>query len=235
MACGELLQLLACGIKQIEVVITVFLAPQDKLIVVPRQEHDGMLRLDIFGMRLAIERCNAITRHGIIAHQFHLVLVTIAFHHIYNVTSGIPRDIGKIAVGGVTCLEIDGIAGCLVINADPHQMRRLTRHRILLGSGCGYHMGAIVEFGDIDERIVGHHALVHAVECQTCALRIPEQAAIDAELVAVYALTINQVTRTVTGHLASVASAISDIEVIIIDKRHSPALVVPGTLLGIGT
>ena len=106
-------------------------------------------------------------------------------------------------------------------------MGRLARHRVLLGCRLGNHASGVVQFGHVNQRIVGHHALVHAVERQSGALRIPEQAALDAELVAVHALAIDQLTRAVAGHLARVAVAVGDIEVIVLDKRHGMAALVP--------
>ena len=78
-------------------------------------------------------------------------------------------------------------------------------------------MSGVVEFGNSDQGIVGHHALVHTVECQARSLRIPEEAALDAKLVAVHTLAIDNVTRAITGHLARGAFAIDDIQIIVLD------------------
>ena len=106
-------------------------------------------------------------------------------------------------------------------------MGRLSRHGIFLGSRCRDHVSAVIQFGNGNQGVVGYHALVHAVKRQTRALRIPKQSALNAELIAVYALAIDHIARAIAGHLARVAPAIGDKEVIILDKRCGTALVVP--------
>ena len=226
-AAGELLIQFAGSVIDVEMVVAVTLAPQEEFLLVPREERDGMLRLHVFGMGLVVDRRDAITCHGIIGHQVHHVLVAVAFHHIDNVTVGIPRDIGEVAVGGVTRLEIDGVARGHVQHAHPHEVRRLARHGILLGSRRSAHLGRIIQLGNGNQRVVGHHALVHAIEGQPGALRVPEQTALDAELVAVHTLAIDQVARAVAGHLACAASAIGDIQIIVLDIGCSTAHVAP--------
>ena len=39
-------------------------------------------------------------------------------------------------------------------------------------------------------RIVGHHALVHTVESEAHAIGAPEETTVDAKLIAVYALSV---------------------------------------------
>ena len=52
---GELTQFIAIDIKQIQVIITVFLTPHDELLLVPGQESDGVLRLHIFVIVLTVK------------------------------------------------------------------------------------------------------------------------------------------------------------------------------------
>ena len=52
---GELAQLIATGIKQIQVIVAVLLTPHDEFLLVPRQESDGMLRLHIFFVVLTVQ------------------------------------------------------------------------------------------------------------------------------------------------------------------------------------
>ena len=186
-----------------------------------------MLGLHILGVRLVIERVKAITCQGIIGHEIHHILVTVALHHIDDIAVGIPRDVGEIAVGGITCLEVDRIARGHIQHTNGHQMGCLSRHRVFLGGRSGNHVSAIIQFRNSNQGIIGHHALVHTVEGQACSLGIPEQTTLDAELVAVNALAIHQVTRAVAGHLTGVAGGIGYIEVIILDKGCCTALLVP--------
>ena len=66
LATGELSQLIATGVIEVQMVVAVLFAPQDELLLVPRQEGDGMLGLDILGMGLAVERGDAVASHGVI-------------------------------------------------------------------------------------------------------------------------------------------------------------------------
>ena len=70
---------------------------------------------------------------------------------------------------------------------------------------------------DIHLRIVGHHALIHAIKCQVRALRIPEHTAIDTELAAVHTLTIDDLVVTIKGYLVLLAHGIGNIDVIVLD------------------
>ena len=54
-AAGELFALLTGRVQDIKMVVTVTFTPQEELVAIPRQESDGMLRLNIFGMRLMID------------------------------------------------------------------------------------------------------------------------------------------------------------------------------------
>ena len=64
---------------------------------------------------------------------------------------------------------------------------------------------------NIDLWIVGHHALVHAVEGQTLSVRTPERTFIDAELVAVNALAVHNLTTAIGGQLMFLALCVNDI------------------------
>ena len=76
-------------------------------------------------------------------------------------------------------------------------------HRVLIGLMCS------LARKDIDLRIVGYHALVHAVECQTLSVRTPERTFLDAELVAVYALSIDDLATAVGAQLVLLAFAVN--------------------------
>ena len=125
-------------------VVTVLLAPQEEFLLVPGQECDGVLRLDILGMGLVVKRLDAVTCHCIVCHKIHHVLVAVTLHHVNDVSIGVPRDIGEIAIGGISGLEIDRVARGHIEHAHPHEMGGLTRHGVLFGSGSSNHMGTVV-------------------------------------------------------------------------------------------
>ena len=227
LAAGELLELMAVGVVDVEVVVTVFLALHDELAAVPGQEDDGMLRLDVLRARLAIDALQPSAGGGVVADELAIVLVAVELEHVDGGSVGTPGHVGEIAVGGVAGAQIEGVASGHVEDANLHDVRRLPGHGILLGRRSGDDVGRVVDLRHGDEGIVGDHALVHAVEGEACALRVPEEAAFDAELVAVHTLSIDDVARAVGGHLPRVAVSIGDEEVVVVDESHCSACVAP--------
>ena len=72
-----------------------------------------------------------------------------------------------------------------------------TSHRILVGFQRRY-TGRSVYL-----RIIGHHTLVHAIECEECTLWIPECTFFNTKFIAVYTLSTNHAIRLVC-HLKSI-------------------------------
>ena len=64
-------------------------------------------------------------------------------------------------------------------------MARHTSHRVFVGLVGGF------AWEDIHLRIVGHHALIHAVEGEALSVRTPEGAFLNTEFVAVDTLSID--------------------------------------------
>ncbi len=81
--------------------------------------------------------------------------------------------------------------------------------------------------GNVYLWVVGHHALVHAVEGKFFAVRAPEGSLRDAELIAVYALTVNNLSATVLANLCVCAVGGAHIEVAALQEGE-------GTLLCVG-
>ena len=173
----------------------VFLALQDKLVAVPGQEDDGVEGLYILVACLAVEFRLLLARFGIIAHQAAVVLLAVEFEEIDGLVVGTPGDVGEITVGGVARLQICHRAGGEMTDAHRHLMAGHARHGIFVGlipGTAGKH---------VHLRIVGHHRLVHAVECESLAAVIPEDTLHDAEFVAVYRLSVDYLTAAVGGQL----------------------------------
>ena len=94
-------------------------------------------------------------------------------------------------------------------------MACFARHRIFYRRFCG---NACV---DVNERIVGNHALVHAVESQTLSVGTPECAFIYSEFIAVYALSVNNLPASVGCKLSGFAFAVGNKQVVILYKSNS--------------
>ena len=102
-------------------VVAVALALHDELAAVPRQELDGVHRLDVFVAGFAIQFSNAFARRGVVRHQTAVVLVAIQLEHVDGLGIRTPRDVGEVdglcvgdKIAGHTAigrLEIDGLAG----------------------------------------------------------------------------------------------------------------------------
>ena len=174
-------------VKKVEVVISVALALVNEFRVVPRQEGERLLRLHVLGMHLFVDDGFAMARGGIVAHQLGIVLVAVQLDDVHFLLVGAPAHVGEVAVGGVSGFEIHAFARGEVIHADSDLVAGHARHGILVR----------LHGGDarlnVHLRIVGHHALVHAVVGQAVAFGAPEGALHDAELVAVHGLSIHQV------------------------------------------
>ena len=195
-------------------VIPVALAPVDELGFVPGQESQGVLRLYVTGMLLFVKHAFLLAGFGIVLHQLCVVLVAVQFDDIDVFLVGRPADVGKVTVGWVTCLQVNGFSRLYMIDADGHLMAGHACHRIFVGhEGCD-------AGGSVHLRIIGHHALVHPVKSQIRSFRTPECAFHDTELVAVNRLTIDNVvicfffTRYVRAYRSREVSLVGDIQMV---------------------
>ena len=80
-------------------------------------------------------------------------------------------------------------------------------------------------------RIVGHHTLVHAVECQFLAVGREESAFVDAKFVAVHRLAVDYLARPVAAHLHRLGIAAFHIQIVVLKISPSARLLVPLQLL----
>ena len=124
---------------------------------------------------------------SLVADQLCMVLVAVQLDDVDVLFIGRPADVGEITVGRVACLQVNDFSGFYLIYAYGHFMAGHARHRIFVrfksgDAGRGIYL-----------RVIGHHALVHAVEGQIRAFRAPERTFHDAELVAVNRLAVNDV------------------------------------------
>ena len=215
LALGQLLEHLTLRIHEVEMVVAVAAALHDELLAVPRQEDDGIHGLDVARVGFGVQHAEALAAVCVVGHQFGLVLRAGQFKHIYNGLVGTPGYVGEVAVGGVASLEIERLLRSGVVDAHGHLVAGHTCHRVLLGSELRH---AVVY---IDEREVRHHRLVHAIEGQEVALRTPEEALVDAKLVAVNAHSVLQFAATVFRDLLVVALRVADVEIPAFDVGHT--------------
>ena len=134
---------------------------------------------------LCVEGLQLVASSYIIGVQRAVVLVAVQFEKIERLAVRSPRDIGKVAVGRVANIQIDGLLCFQIKDADGNLMRGHACHGILVG----FQFSLTLE--GVHLRIVGYHTLVHAVEGQFLAILAPEGTFVDAELIAVNALAID--------------------------------------------
>ena len=190
-----------------------------------------MQRLDVFVAGLAVELCLTLTRHGIVADEAAVVLVAVQFEHIDGLGIRAPGDVGEIdrarvgnGIAGHTavgCLKVDGLVGGDVIDTHRHHMGIHAGHGIFVGLVGG------TAGEDVDLWVVGHHRLVHAVEGQALAVRTPEGAFSDAELVSMYGGTVHHIAAAVCAQLALLALTINDIKLMVFHVSRCPRMAVP--------
>ena len=190
----------------------VTLALIQELAAVPRQEQQGLLRLYVFRVSLFVENSFLGTGFGVVAYQLGMVLVAVQFDDVDVLFVRRPADVGEVAVGRVACLQVYCLAGLYVVYPDGYLMAGHACHRIFVrfqggDAGRGVHL-----------RIIGHHALVHAVEGQVSAFRTPECTFIDTEFVAVYGLSVYDVMQFLVVFLRADSlaglSLVGDVQVV---------------------
>ena len=196
------------GFEYIQVVVSVALALEDELVFVPWQEKNRVLRFHILRMLFFVEHTFLFAGLGIVFHQLGMVLVTVQFEHVDALFVRTPAHVGEVSIGRITCLQVDSFLGSRIVDTYGYLMAGHACHRVLVrfqgsdASRCIY------------LRIVGHHALVHAVESHQVALRTPEDTSVDAEFIAVNALTTEYAFRFVSYlmsvHIEVVADGIGD-------------------------
>ena len=209
---GELTQFFAVGIEQVEVVEAVATRLHDEFRYVPREESDGVLRLDVAVVALGVEDAEARSGVGIIFHEVGTILRAGHFKHINALSVGTPSDVGKIAVGGVAGIEPNGAVGSGVEDAHRDFVARHACHGVFVGSGACHTFG--LRHLDVHEGEIGHHRLVHTIEGQALTVGTPKRAFVDAELIAVYARAVEEFAVAVGRYGMSAAVGGEHIEVV---------------------
>ena len=205
--------------------VPVLLTPENKLVVVPWKECNRVLRFYIFCVSFMINLCNRIAGCGVIAHQSAVILVAVEFKHVKRFVVRCPADIRKITVGRVSYSKISNLSCGKIVDADDHFMALFACHGIFIWLKC--HDTALafgrfpIEFGNVNLRIITHHTLVHAIECQLSSVVVPEESARNSKLVAMHTLSINDFTTTVRGQLMVVSMRINHVKLIVFHISQS--------------
>ena len=109
-------------------------------------------------------------------------------------------------------------------------MRRFARHWILVGGSCStaslrFRMIEAIELRYVYLRIVGHHALIHAIESKLLSVWREERSLADAKLVTMNALSVYDIARSVFRQLPVFQSA-GDIKIVVLKVGNGLTLVV---------
>ena len=202
-------------------VVAVALALEYELRVVPGEEQDGVERLDVFRAGLTVEFGQPVAGCCIVGDESAVVLGAVQLEHVEGLGIGTPGNVGEVSVGGVASVQIVGLLCLQVVDADGDLVAGHAGHRVLVGDVGG------LPWEDVDLRVVGHHRLVHAVEGKLLAVGTPEDAFLNAELVAVDGLSVDDFARAVGGELPLVACGIAYTELIVLDVGYRARLAVP--------
>ena len=202
-------------------VIAVALALQDEGVRAPGQELDGVEGLHVFVAGLSAQLVLALACLSIVADEAAVVLVAVQLLYKDVLRVGAPGQVGEIAEGLQRCcsigdrwgLEVEGFPGGDVEDADGDHVGVSARHGVFVGlhlsnggaDALGLRPSLAWERRYAHLRIVGDHALVHAVESKMLAVGAPESALRDAKLVAMDALSVDYFAAAVGGELMLLA------------------------------
>ena len=206
LALGHLLHQAAVGIVEIEMLVAVTHRKPEELITLGG-EHHGLAGFDVAGVGLLEEHFHEGTRRGVVLLEPHVVLLAV---HLGNVDILLVRAPGHVSEvhlalvdsGVAAGVEVDKPPGGGLIDTHGHPVALHAGHGVL----DGHHLG-LAGFG-VHQRVVHHHALVHAVEGQAIAVGRPEEAFINTKLVAVHALAEHHIVAVATLHQLALHSEV---------------------------
>ena len=186
---------IAQGIQQIEIAVAVAeIRPVDHQVLPALEEADRVQRLHPAVVVLRQERADELAGGGAVLVQLHVVLGAVQDLHIDGLVVRGPADVREEAFRGkLRDVQVHGAALVQVVDAQGHDFRVHPVHRVLdelqlAGAGA-----------DVQEREVRHAGLVLAVEGEFTARRSPEDATVDAELVAAHGLSIDDLAVVGNG------------------------------------
>ena len=197
---------------QIKVIKAVTLGLPDELVRVVGQEIGGALRLHELLVAIFEDGLDEVAGEGIVFVKLEVVLLAVEYADIDALVVGVPGDGGEVLLGRLASLYNDFLACGDGIDMQGDLMACHTCHRVFDGLGGG---DALL---NVDQWIVRHHALVHRIVGEELAVGRPEDAAVDGELVAMYALASHHAFRVV-GDL-DLLVALGHVEVVVNRVGH---------------
>ena len=211
-------------VEDIQMVEAITLTLENELVAVPRQERYRMKRFHILVVGLTVELSLLLARSGIVSHESAIILVAVEFKQIDRLGIRTPGRVGEVAVGGITSLEIDGLVILGVVYAYRHLVHLFPSHRIFFRRRGGDATLALsrcpVDFRDVNQRIIGHHALIHTCEGQFLSVRTPECSLLVAELITMNTRAIEHVARCVGRYALRLLSILTGhVEVVTVGWR----------------
>ena len=100
---------------------------------IPREKLNGMKRLVVFAVALLEECTEQLARCSVVSIEMTLVLVAIHFDEVECLGIRTPGNVGEVAVGWVTCFQIEDLARLHIVDAYAHFMACFSRHRVWIG------------------------------------------------------------------------------------------------------
>ena len=164
--------------------VSVLPAPVYELLVVPRQESDGVEWFHVLVRGLGIERPCLLACCYVVGIEGTNVLVAVDFVQVERLPVGCPADVGKVPVCRVACLQVCDLLRCQVEDSHVYLVGCHASHGVFVGRVFSLPCKSVYL------RVVCHHRLVHAIESQLASVWTPECTLGDAEFVTVYALAV---------------------------------------------
>ena len=94
----------------------------------------------------------------IVTHQLRMILIAVQLDNVNLLFIGSPTDVSKITVGRIACLKINSLSALHVVHTNCYLMACHACHRIFISFECSDACSSVYL------RIIGHHALIHAIE-----------------------------------------------------------------------
>ena len=160
LALGELTDFVLADGVEIEVVETIALGLPDELVGVVGQEVGGALGFHPLLVTILKDCLDEVTCDGAVFVELQVVLFAVQNADVDAFVVGVPGDGGEVLFHRLTGLDGQVLASLHVVDMQGDLMACHAGHGVFdrLGGGDA--------LGDVDQRIVGHHALIHGIVSQ---------------------------------------------------------------------
>ena len=201
---------IAGGVAEVEIAVAVpRLRPVDEL-VCAAEPVQRIERLHISVVMLGEDGLLETAVRGPVHIEPHILLSPV--QHLDEDVPAVrgPGDVGQVlVVAEVIHLHVNCGVGRDAVDSETHILRTHAVHRVFDVPERARPRG------DVQEREIGHQCLVLAVECDFPAVRRPENASVDAELVAAHRLSVCNVAVLADGNGIYVAQAVDVVQALV--------------------